>query len=77
MVSKHMEHASLVCSSSVSKAKGHRDVAVHAKRGDERSRELVGLFHLDLVVTGVCIKKKDKSSHPVIESTILSICGKG
>ena len=57
MVFKHVEHTSLVCSSSVSKAKGHRDVAVHAERGNKRGRELVGLFHLDLVVTRVCIEK--------------------
>ena len=43
--------------SSVSEAEGHRIVAVHAERCDKRSRELVGLFHLDLVVTGVSIKK--------------------
>ena len=57
MISKHVEHASLVCSFGVSKAKGHRNVAVHAERSDKRSRELVGLFHLDLAVTGICIKK--------------------
>ena len=38
MVSKHVEHTSLVCNSGVSKAKGHRDVAVHAERGNKRSR---------------------------------------
>ena len=69
MVFKDMEHTSLVCGSGVSKAKGHRDIAVHAERGDKRSRELIGLFHLDLVVTRVCIKK-DRSSHPTVESTI-------
>ena len=53
MVFKHVEHTPLVCSSGVSEAKGHRDIAVHAERCDKRSRELVGLFHLDLVVTGV------------------------
>ena len=57
MVPEYVEHTPLVCSSGVSEAKGHRNVAVHAERRDERSRELVGLFHLDLVVTGVSIKK--------------------
>jgi hypothetical protein len=57
MILKHVEHTSLVCGSGVSKAKGHREVAVHAERSDKRSRELVGLFHLDLVVTRIRIKK--------------------
>ena len=57
MVSKNVEHAPLIGSSSVSEAKGHRNVAVHAERRDKRSRELVGLFDLNLVVTGVSIKK--------------------
>jgi len=54
---KCVEHTSLVCGSGVSKAKGHRNVAVHAEMGDKRSRELVGFFHLDLVITGICIKE--------------------
>ena len=33
VILKHVEHTSLGRSSVVSKAKGHRDVAVHAKRG--------------------------------------------
>ena len=57
MVFKHVKHTSLVCSSGVSKAKGHHDVAVHAEKGNKRSHELVGLFHFDLMITGVCIKK--------------------
>ena len=60
MISKHMEHKSLVCGPGVSKAKRHRDVAVHAERGNKRSRELVGFFHFDLMITGVCIKKGQK-----------------
>src|SRR6185503_16805436 len=60
MILKYMDHTSLVRSSGVSKAKGHRDVAVHAERGNKRSRELVGLFHFDLMITGVCIKKGQK-----------------
>ena len=56
MVFKHVEHASLVCSSGISKAKGHHNVAILAERSDKRSRELIGL-HLDLVVTRIRIKK--------------------
>ena len=57
MVPKHMEHTPLVCSSGVSEAKWHRDIAVHAEGCDKKSHELVGLFHLDLMVTGISIKK--------------------
>ena len=57
MVSEDVEHAPLIGGSSVSEAEGHRNVVVHAKRCDKRSRELVGLFHLDLVVIGIGIKK--------------------
>ena len=57
MILKHVEHTSVVCSFDVSKAKGHRDVAVHVERGDKRSRELVGLFHLYLMVARVSIKE--------------------
>ena len=31
-VPEHVEHTSLVCSSGVSKAKGYRDIVVHAER---------------------------------------------
>jgi len=57
MILKYVEHTSLVCSPGVSKAKWHRDIAVHAEGSDKRIRELVGLSHLYLVVTGVSIKK--------------------
>ena len=57
LVSENVEHTPLIGSSGVSEAKGHRNVTVHAERCDKRSRELVGLFHLDLVVTGIGIKK--------------------
>ena len=56
-VPKDLEHA-LVCSPRVLKAKRHGYVAIHSERGDERSRDLVGLFHLDLVVAGISIKKR-------------------
>ena len=52
MVPENVEHTPLV-----SEAKGHRNVAVHAEGCDKKSRELVGLFHLDLVVTGIRIEK--------------------
>jgi hypothetical protein len=50
-------HTSLVCSPSILKTKWHRHVAKHAKQRDERSRELVRLFHLYLVVTRIGIKE--------------------
>src|SRR6185503_17717209 len=60
MVPEYVEHTPLICSSGVSESKGHHDVAVHVERCDKRGRELVGLFHLDLVVTGISIKKGQK-----------------
>jgi hypothetical protein len=57
VVSKDVLHTSLVRSACVSKAKWHCYVAVHSKRRDERSRELVVLFHLYLVVPGIGIKE--------------------
>ena len=57
MVPEYVEHTPLVCSSGVSEAKRNRDIAVHAERSDKRGRELVRLFHLDFVVTGIGIKK--------------------
>jgi hypothetical protein len=47
---KHMIHAPLVRRTRVPQAERHGDIAVHAEGYDERSRELVGLFHLDLVI---------------------------
>jgi hypothetical protein len=57
VVSEDVLHASLARSACVSKAKWHRYVAVHSEWRDERSRELVGLFHLYLVVPGIGIKE--------------------
>jgi len=57
-------------------AERHGYVTKHSERGDERSRELVGLLHLDLVVSGISIKER-KVSHPAVESTIWSIRGNG
>jgi hypothetical protein len=50
VLSEHVVHAPLVCRACIPQTKWHSDVAVHAKRCDERSRELVGLFHPDLVI---------------------------
>jgi hypothetical protein len=51
VLSEHMVHAPLVGCTCIPQAKGHNNITIHAKGCDERSRELVGLFHLDLVVT--------------------------
>jgi hypothetical protein len=47
---EHMVHAPLVRCTRIPQAKRHGNIAVHAKGCDERSRELVGLFHPDLVI---------------------------
>jgi len=57
MFAKDLDHAPLVSSPCVSEAERHGYVAVHAEWSDERSRELVGLFHLDLMVTRIRIKE--------------------
>jgi hypothetical protein len=57
VVSENVLHAALVCRTHVSEAKWHRDVAEHPKRRDERSRKLVGLLHLYLMIPGVGIKE--------------------
>jgi hypothetical protein len=48
--SEHMVHAPLVGCTCIPQAKWHSSITIHAKRRDKRSRELVGLFHLDLVI---------------------------
>ena len=58
-VPKASEHTTLVCSSRVFQAERHRDKAERPKKGDERSHELVGLFHGDLMVPGVRIKEAE------------------
>ena len=58
VLAEDLGHASLVCGPCVSETEWHGQVAVHAEWGDERSRELVGLFHLDLMVTGIRIKER-------------------
>jgi hypothetical protein len=57
VIAIHVVHASLVCGTNVPQSEGHGSIAIHAILGDQRSRELVGLFHPDLVVEGVGIKE--------------------
>ena len=56
-VSKVFGHATLVRSPDVLESEQHRNVAKRPKRGDERGRELVGLFHHDLMIPVVRIKE--------------------
>ena len=58
-VSKTLEHTSLVCSSYVFQTERHHDITERPEQGDERSRELVRLFHGDLMVPAVCIKEAE------------------
>jgi hypothetical protein len=51
VLSEHVVHAPLVGRTCIPQAKWHSSVTIHAKGCDERSRELVGFFHLDLVIT--------------------------
>jgi hypothetical protein len=50
VLSEHVVHAPLVCRDYIPQTKWHSNIAVHAKWCDERGRELVGLFHPDLVI---------------------------
>jgi hypothetical protein len=52
-----MIHAMLVCGADVPQPEGHGSIAIHTMWGDERSREFVGLFHMDLMIAGVGIKE--------------------
>jgi hypothetical protein len=47
---ENVVHAPLVCRARIPQTKRHGNIAVHTERCDERSRELVGLFHPDLVI---------------------------
>jgi hypothetical protein len=47
---EHVVHAPLVRCTRIPQTKRHGNIAVHAEGCDERSRELVGLFHPDLVI---------------------------
>jgi hypothetical protein len=40
-------------------AKWHGYVEIGLEQGDKRGHELVGLFHHDLMVTGVSIKERE------------------
>jgi hypothetical protein len=60
VVSEDVLHTSLVCSARILEAKWHCYVIEHPKRHDEGSRELVGLFHLYLVVPEIVIKETQK-----------------
>ena len=46
---EHVVHAPLVCRTRIPQTERHGNITIHAERCDERSRELVGLFHPDLV----------------------------
>ena len=56
-VPETLEHTTLVCSPSVLQTKRHQDMTERSKGGDERCRELVRLFHRDLMVHRVHIKE--------------------
>ena len=58
VLAKDQGHAPLVCGPCVSEAERHSHIAVHAEWCDERSCELVGFFHLDLMVTEIRIKER-------------------
>jgi hypothetical protein len=60
VISEDVLHTSLVCCARVSETERHCYVAVHPEQRDERSRELVGLLHLYLVVPGIGIKETQK-----------------
>jgi hypothetical protein len=50
VLSEHMVHAPLVRRTRIPQTKRHGDIAVHVEGYDERSHELVGLFHPNLVI---------------------------
>jgi hypothetical protein len=57
VVSENMLHTSLVRSTCVSESKLHRYAVEHPERRDEGGWELIGLFHLYLVVPGIGVKE--------------------
>ena len=57
VLAKDLGHTPLVRGPRVSEAKRHSRIVVQAKWGDERSCELVGLLHFDLMVAEICIKE--------------------
>jgi hypothetical protein len=56
--SEHMVHAHLVGGTCIPLAKWHCSITIHAKGCDERSHELVGFFHLDLVIARIGIEER-------------------
>jgi hypothetical protein len=64
VITKHVVHTTLVCGTNISQIEGHGSVVVHVVRGDKRSRELVRLFHLDLVITEVGVKEEHQGRAP-------------
>ena len=56
-VPKAFGHAALVHSPDVLESERHRNVAERSERGDEKGRELVGLFHYDLMIPRVRIEE--------------------
>jgi hypothetical protein len=57
VIAEHVVHATLIRGTGIPQTKGHGSITVHTITGDERSRELVGLFHPDLVIARVGIKE--------------------
>jgi hypothetical protein len=58
-ITKTFKHTLLVGCSCVLQTEHHANITVRSERHDERSRELVGLFHRDLMVARVCIKEAE------------------
>ena len=56
-VSETLEHTTLVRSPCVLQTEHHCDIAERSEQGDEGCRKLIGLFHRDLMVPRVHIKK--------------------
>jgi hypothetical protein len=56
-ITETSEHTSLVCCSCILQTEQHANIAIRSERRNERSRELVRLFHRNLMVTGIRIKE--------------------
>jgi hypothetical protein len=71
VIAEHVIHATLICGTDVTQPEGHGCITIRALWGDERGRDLVGLFHPDLMVTGVGIKEgKSFASHSGVNNLI-------
>jgi hypothetical protein len=57
VITEHVVHASLVGGAIIPHTDGHGSVTIHGIQSDEESSELVGLFHPDLVISGVGIEE--------------------